>query len=123
MKKYVLVGASGRGYGMFAKPMVEKFGDVAKLAGIFDINIVRAEYIRDNTDPSIPVYTDFDKMMQEVKPDAAIIVTIDRFHHEYIIRALEYGCEVISEKPMTIDEVKCNEILAAEKKYGKNMEL
>jgi len=121
MKKYVLVGASGRCFHMFAKPLVNDYKDVAKIVGIFDINRTRAEYIRDHTDPSIPVYTDYDQMMKETKPDAAIITTVDRFHHEYIIKTLEYGCDAITEKPMTIDEEKCNAILEAEKRTGKKV--
>lgn len=121
MKKYVLVGASGRAYGMFAKPLVEKYKDVAKIVGVFDINRTRAEFICNNTDPSIPVYLDYSKMMEETKPDAAIITTVDRYHHEYIIKTLEYGCDVITEKPMTIDEDKCRAILEAEKRTGKKI--
>ena len=60
-------------------------------------------------------------MMKETKPDAAIITTVDRFHHEYIIKTLEYGCDAITEKPMTIDEEKCNAILEAEKRTGKKV--
>lgn len=121
MKRYVLVGASGRALGMFAEPLINDFSDVAKIVGIFDINKVRAEYIQKHTDPNIPVYTDYDKMMIETKPDAAIITTVDRFHHEYIVKSLEYGCDAITEKPMTIDAEKCNEILDAEKRTGKKV--
>lgn len=121
MKKIVLVGASGRSLYMFAKPLVEKFRDEARIAGIFDINRTRAEYVREHTDPSIPVYTDFDRMMKETEPDAAIITTVDRFHHDYIIRTLEYGCDAITEKPMTIDDEKCKAILEAEKRTGRKV--
>lgn len=37
MKKYVLVGASGRALYMYAKPLKEQFADCAKIVGIFDI--------------------------------------------------------------------------------------
>ena len=121
MKKYVMVGASNRCLGMYAKPMVEEFDDVAKIAGIFDVNRTRADYIRRNTDPGIPVYDSFETMMEEAQPDAAIITTVDRFHHEYIIKTLEYGCEAITEKPMTIDEEKCRAILDAERRTGKKV--
>lgn len=121
MKKYVLVGASMRAYYMYAKPLVEKFTDVAEIAGIFDTNRVRAEYIGKNITPEIPVFTDYDEMMNKVRPDAAIITTVDSYHHEYIIKTLEFGCDAITEKPMTIDEGKCNAILEAEKRTGKNV--
>lgn len=121
MKKYVLVGASGRCLGMFAKPIVEKFQENARIVGIFDVNSIRAEYIRKHSDPTAKVYTDFDLMMKETQPDTAIITTVDRFHHDYIIRTLEYGCDAITEKPMTIDDEKCRAILEAEKRTGKKV--
>ena len=54
--------------------------------------------------------------MMETKPDVAIITTADRFHHEYIINTW-YGCDAITEKPMTIDDEKCNATLDAEKNW------
>lgn len=117
-KKYVLAGASSRAFSMFAKPITEQFSDVASLTGIFDINMLRAEYFRDKAAPEAKLYSDFDEMMKTEKPDVLIVATVDRYHHEYIIRGLEYGCDVITEKPMTIDGDKCNQILEAQKKTG-----
>lgn len=56
-----------------------------------------------------------------LKPDIVIVTTTDRYHHEYIIKALEMDCDVITEKPMTIDEEKCNAILEAEKRTKRNV--
>lgn len=50
-----------------------------------------------------------------------IVTSIDRTHHDYIIRAMEKGCDVISEKPMTIDEKKAQAILDAQKRTGKKL--
>lgn len=50
----------------------------------------------------VPTYlaTDFDKMISESKPDEVIITTgPDRTHNIYIVRALELGCNVVTEKP------------------------
>lgn len=121
MKKYVLAGASSRALGMFARPIAEKFNEHACLAGIFDINRVRAEYINKAVGGNVPIYSDFDAMMKETKPDVVIVTTVDRFHHEYIIKAFEYGCDAITEKPMTIDEDICNAILEAEKRTGRKV--
>ena len=63
----------------------------------------------------------FEKMILEQKPDVVIVTTIDRVHHKYIIKAMEMGCDVISEKPMTVDDDKCNEILDAIERTGKNL--
>ena len=45
-------------------------------------------------------------MIETEKPDVVIVTSIDRTHHRYIVKAMEMGCDVISEKPMTVDEVK-----------------
>ncbi|MGZ9927918.1 Gfo/Idh/MocA family protein, partial [Escherichia coli] len=47
--------------------------------------------------------------------------SVDRTHHSYIIRALELGCDVVTEKPMTVDEEKCQMILDAVKRTGRNV--
>ena len=46
---------------------------------------------------------------------------MDRYHHEYIVRALHAGCDVISEKPLTIDDEKCRAILKAQEQTGKKV--
>ena len=60
-------------------------------------------------------------MMKETKPDVLIVTVNDYLHDTYIIRGMELGCDVISEKPMTTDEVKCQAILDAQKRTGKKL--
>ncbi len=60
-------------------------------------------------------------MIEIEKPDCVIVTSIDRTHHKYIIKAMELGCDVILEKPMTVDNVKCQEILDAAKRTGKHL--
>src|SRR5690606_640956 len=71
----------------------------------------------------IPTYhpDDFDKMIAEMKPDIVIVTTMDSTHHKYIIRAMELGCDVISEKPMTTDEDKANAIFDAIERTGRKL--
>ena len=123
MKRYVIVGAGMRGYYMFGKRIAtDAYKNHASIEGIYDVNSIRArEFAKDCG--GFPVYDDFDKMLEEVKPDYVIVTTVDCYHHEYIIKALEAGCDVISEKPMTIDAEKCNAILEAEKKSGKQVQV
>ena len=56
-----------------------------------------------------PTYhaTEFRRMLHEEKVDVAIVTTVDRVHDDYIVAALEAGCDVITEKPMTIDAQRC----------------
>ena len=60
-------------------------------------------------------------MLTETKPDYVIVTTVDSTHDEFIVKALNMGVNVITEKPMTTDEVKCKKILEAEKKSGKKV--
>jgi predicted dehydrogenase len=106
---------------MFAVPLSTDFTDVAKLAGVYDPNPKRAELLRQKAGGHFPVYSGFEQMVRAARPDAVIVTTIDRYHHEYIIQALEMGCDAITEKPMTIDEDKCNAILEAEKRTGRKV--
>ncbi len=82
-------------------------------------NFKRAELVRDKTGGDFPVYSSFEEMIAEAKPDVVLVTTIDSYHHYYIIKALEAGCDAITEKPMTIDEEKVNSILEVEKRTGK----
>ncbi len=120
MKTYVIAGAGNRALKMFAKPMVTEWKDRIKVAGVYDINPARAKLLSKECG-GIPVYHDFQAMLTQVKPDVVLVATADCTHHTYIVQALYAGCDVISEKPMTIDEDKCREILQAEKKSGKRV--
>ena len=120
MLRYVLAGASSRALHMYALPVLERYRDSASLVGIFDVNITRADYIS-SACGGVPVFRDFDAMLRETAPDTVVVTTVDRFHHEYIIRALEAGCDAITEKPMTIDDAKVRAILAAEARTGRKL--
>jgi predicted dehydrogenase len=120
MKKYVIVGAGGRALGMFAKPFAAELKPFAELVGVYDINPVRANALSKQAG-GVRVFDDFDAMLGETKPDAVIVTTPDSLHHDYIIRALEAGCDAISEKPMTTDADKCRAIIEAERRTGRKV--
>lgn len=60
------------------------------------------------------IYTDYKKMLREVRPDAVHICTPHYLHAEMIIEALGMGINVLTEKPMCISEAQIKAILAAE---------
>ncbi|HNQ34952.1 MAG TPA: Gfo/Idh/MocA family oxidoreductase [bacterium] len=120
-KRYALVGASGRGLGMYAYPLKEEYADVAEVVGIFDPNPVRSAYVKEFCRLDCRTYTDYDRMIRETRPETVIVTTVDRYHHEYIIRALEAGLDAITEKPMTVDLEKCRQILETEARTGRKV--
>lgn len=120
MKTYVIVGAGVRSRAAFAKPLIEEWEGVAKLAGIYDINIHRSRLLAEECG-NIPVYETFESMLNEVRPDVVIVVSTDSTHHHYIIQSLEAGCDVITEKPMTTSSEASKAILEAERRTGRKV--
>jgi predicted dehydrogenase len=120
-QRIAMVGTGVRGLGMWGKPILKEFGNTVEFVGLCDINPGRVETGKKFLGVSCPVYTDFDKMMKETKPDRLIVTSVDGTHHEFIIKGMEYGANIITEKPLTIDEQKCQAILETEKRTGKKV--
>ncbi|WP_319586098.1 Gfo/Idh/MocA family oxidoreductase [uncultured Desulfobulbus sp.] len=122
-KKYAVVGTGGRS-GMYIQALTSTHKDDGQLVGMCDCNAGRLSMMHDwvkNQGLDIPIYThdQFDRMIYEQKPDCVIVTTKDSAHDEYICRAMEFGCDAITEKPMTIDAGKCQHILDTQKGTGK----
>ncbi len=117
-KRVAVVGTGSRGTGMFGTSVVAEYPDIIEFVGLCDINPGRVAYARDLMKVNCPVYTDFDKMLKEVNADILIVTTTDSTHDEFVIKGLEKGVKVISEKPLTTDEKKCQAILDAERRTG-----
>lgn len=125
--RYVIVGTGGRSF-MFAESLLQTYKSTSCLTAICDINPARTAYHNRTYQERYGVkpvseYTaaDFDLMLRKEKPHTVIVTTVDRTHDEYIIRAMEAGCDVITEKPMTTDETKCRAILDAVRRTGRRL--
>ncbi|MDF1514630.1 MAG: Gfo/Idh/MocA family oxidoreductase [Anaerolineae bacterium] len=122
-KRYVQVGLGGRSR-MYLDAIIGEYANTSELVGISDINQGRLNLAVERAKSkgvSVDGYPahQFDSMLREQKPDVVIVTTKDCFHDKYIIRALELGCDVITEKPMTTDDVKCQHIVDAVRETGK----
>lgn len=117
-KRYVVVGCGCRGYSMFVERLVDKYSDTAEITGVYDPNYVRAGIYKAKIGDGCTVYDDFDTMVNTENPDAVIVTSTDNTHHEYVVRALDMGCDAISEKPLTNTYERCKAIRDAEKRSG-----
>ena len=117
-RRYAVVGASHRSLNMFITPVLKEYGRVAEIVAMLDIDLERVRTMNEVVGASIPAYhvDDFDRMVDEKKPDVVIVATMDSTHDVYIIKALRRDLDVYSEKPVTTDEKKCRAILEAERK-------
>jgi len=124
-KTYVQVGLGSRAE-MYWEALADKYRDSATLVGICDTNPGRLEHVRAELarrDLTVPAYAaaDFDRMLAERKPDVVIVTSKDSTHDYYICKALEAGVDVLTEKPLTIDEAKLQRILDTIARTGKKV--
>ncbi|MBO4278431.1 MAG: Gfo/Idh/MocA family oxidoreductase, partial [Spirochaetales bacterium] len=125
-KRYAQVGTGGRAR-MYYEAVASKYNGIAEMVGFCDQSQTRMNYANGRLEElgvkKVPTYLphEFEKMISETKPDIVIVTSVDRTHDDYICRAMEAGCDVITEKPLTIDERKAQRIIDTQKKTGRHI--
>lgn len=126
-RKFAIVGTGGRA-AMYVEAILDTYRDSSELVGLCDLSRVRMRFYqaqiqeRWSQEPPLAYPADeFDRMLAETNPDVVIVTTTDSVHHEYIIRSMEAGCDVICEKPMTIDVEKARAIVEAVQDTGREL--
>ena len=126
--KYAIVGLGGR-HEMYRDAIVEEFSDKSELVALCDTNQHRLELSKqrasDKGAADVRAYpaAQFEDMIRETQPDTVIVTTRDREHDDYICRAMELGCDIITEKPMTIDDQRCRKILETKERTGRSVKV
>ena len=122
--KYAVVGTGSRSE-LFISALVNEYRSDHELVALCDSNPQRIKYHQErirSQSPDVEVQgfksEDFDLMIRSKNPDVVIVTTVDAQHHMYIIKALQMGCNVITEKPMTTSEKNCRDILKAVDQTG-----
>ncbi len=123
-QRIAIVGVGTRSR-MYQDAVQKDYSEYCELVGLCDVNLGRLKLAQQrsiaNIGKTVPIFdaSEFDTMIAKTKPDRLVVTTVDGFHHQYIIRAMELGCDVITEKPMTIDAEKCQAIIDTQNKTGK----
>ncbi len=126
--KYALVGTGHRSR-MYQEAIYKTFKDNAVMVALCDLNKGRLtdaqKWCEEAAGYKPPIYDakDFDIMIKEADPDFVIVTTVCGTHDKYIVRAMELGKDVITEKAMTTDEKKCQSIVDAQTKTGKKVKV
>ena len=120
-RRYAIVGTGERGLGMWGRALKERYADVLEFVGLCDINPKRVEIAKQALGVDCPTFTSFDQMCAQAKPDLLMITTVDAFHADYIVKGLDRGIDVMTEKPMIIDERQCQAVLDAEKRNNRKI--
>ena len=120
-RRYAIVGTGDRAQGMWGRPLVQKYADVLEFVGLCDINPKRVAVAKELIGVNCPTFTSFDEMIARAKPDLLMVTTVDAFHSEYIVKGLDRGLDVMTEKPMVINETQCQAVLDAERRNNKKI--
>jgi predicted dehydrogenase len=124
-KRIAHVGTGSRAR-FYRGAIVGDYARYTEYVGLCDNNPGRLKLFQDKVYDATGVLVhsfdaaDFDRMIAETKPDTVIVTTVDSTHSDYIVRAMELGCDVITEKPMTTDAAKCQAIIDTQKRTGRN---
>ena len=113
MKKIALVGASMR-ICAFVKALKKDYTENYQICALMDIDKGKMRAFIELMDIDMHTYTDFDKMCCEIKPDLLLISTVDYFHRDYIVKALNRKIAFICEKPLCVNIEQCQDIIMAQ---------
>lgn len=127
-RRAAVVGLGARAQ-LYTEALTGPHADRVDLVGLCDVNAhrmaVHNEWIA-AAHPGrapVPAYAaeDFDVMLRHESVDLVVVCTVDRTHDAYIVRALEAGCDVVTEKPMTTDADRARRILDARRRTGREV--
>jgi predicted dehydrogenase len=118
-RRYALVGTGHRGTSMWGRDLVERYSDVVEFVGLCDVNPLRVAAGQRLLGVSCPTFTRLEDMLKAVQPEVLIVTTVCATHVDCVVKALESGIDVITEKPMVTDDAQCRAVLAAEKRAGR----
>lgn len=105
------------GAGVWGKNLVKNLSEMGVLAGVADAvesNRQNAKAIQ----ADLEIFDDHGKLL-ESGYDAVAIATPAHTHYAIAKAAMESGCDVFIEKPMTLDPAESEELLEIGKKLGK----
>jgi predicted dehydrogenase len=122
-RRVAVIGTGHRGAGTWGKELLATCGDWVELVALCDSNKLRLSRARDAIGAQSATFTDLDVLLREARPETLIVCTRDHLHDEHIVKALEAGVDVITEKPMATTAAKVRRILDAERRTGRRLDV
>ncbi|MFQ5551265.1 MAG: Gfo/Idh/MocA family protein, partial [Gemmatimonadales bacterium] len=86
-----------------------------RLAGVHDVDGVRAARVSAELDT--PAHPDLDGLLEAI--DALIVAVPTRSHFEVGRRAIERGCDLLIEKPITTSTAEADELISLGAQHGR----
>lgn len=118
--RYACIGAGG----IARKKHLNGYSRLSsvKPVAVCDTNLEAAKRLASDFGIS-GVYTDYKELLKRERPDLVSVCTPNALHKEITVEALKHGCNVHVEKPIALNENEAKEIAAAEKRYGKQVQV
>jgi predicted dehydrogenase len=112
--RYVVIGVGAGVFSMHAPALRQPF---VHLVGVCDIR----EEIGQQRAAMLgaPFYAGYRQMVDELKPDVAVVITPHYNHAEIASYCLEAGCNVLVEKPMALEVAEADAMISAAQRSGK----
>jgi predicted dehydrogenase len=114
-RSYAIVGTGHRAR-TYIQAITGPYRGVARIAAFCDPNAARADHYRAAYglhDVPIVAPEAFCALLSQRRPDVVLVASPDHTHDSYICAALGMGIDVITEKPMAIDEERVARIKTA----------
>jgi predicted dehydrogenase len=101
----------------FNVPFIRKLSDKYKIIAVYDAYSPRTKEIA--KDYNAVACGSYEEMLAMPEVDLILTLTPPEFHCEYVIKGLEAGKNVLTEKPMSLSSAECWKMVDAARKSGK----
>lgn len=123
-RRVAIVGTGHRGAGTWGRDVPATCGEHVALVGLCDLNPERLAVVaRALGAEGAAIDTDLGAMLAQARPHTLVVATRDDTHADIIVRALEAGIDVVTEKPMATTAADCRRILEAEARTGRRVDV
>jgi predicted dehydrogenase len=100
----------------------EKIDLVAVCDSVLDRANAKSKEYAEQVPGRVPgCFSDYKKMLREIKPDMVAIATESGLHHDIAVDCLASGSHVICEKPMALSTKDADDMNSTARKYGKKL--
>lgn len=120
--RVALIGTGWYGKSDLFRLMQVTHVDVVGLCDVDRLQLEEAQMLvktRLGRPEEIPGYKDYRQLLNEQRPDIVLIGTPDHWHALQAIDAVKSGAHVYLQKPISVDVIEGEAVLAAARKHGK----
>ena len=115
-----ILGVGARGGDTYGRLINTHAKDKFKIVALCDMRKERLQrFATEFGVDSSACFTDEEEFFKQKRADVLIIATQDQDHYAHAMKAFECGYDIMLEKPITDNREECENLLSAQKKYGK----